>query len=72
MAGDLGVRIVDESALGDSELLTNEVEARDFFRDGVFYLQAGVDLEERDGAVRANQELAGSRPDVPDLFQDVL
>ena len=72
MAGDLGVRKVDETSLGDSELFTNKIEARDFFRDGVFHLQASIDLEERDGAVRANQELAGSRPDVPDLFQDVL
>ena len=57
---------------GDAELFTDEVDARDLFRDGVLDLQAGVDLEERDRAIRTDQELAGSRADVADLAQDRL
>ena len=38
----------------------------------VLDLQARVHLEERDGAVRADEELAGARADVADLLQDRL
>ncbi|CAB4590029.1 unannotated protein [freshwater metagenome] len=72
VAGDHRVRIIDESALRNSELFTNQVEAGDFFRHGVFNLKASIDLEEGDGAVGADQKFTGSRADVPDLFEDVL
>src|SRR5690606_23149371 len=35
-------------------------------------LQAGVHLEEGDGAVRADEELAGAGADVADLLEDGL
>ena len=38
----------------------------------MFHLQAGVDFEKADGAVRADQELARPRADVSRLAQDRL
>ncbi len=58
------VAIVERAALGETELLADEVDTRDLFGDGVLDLQARVDLEERDRAVGADEELAGSRADV--------
>lgn len=72
VTGDDRVRIVEKPALGYAELFANEVDPRHFFRDGVFDLKTGVDLEERDGAVGSDQEFAGSRTDVTDLFENVL
>ena len=54
MAGDLWVGVVENAALGEAELLANEVEAGDLFRDRVLDLESGVDLEERDGAILGN------------------
>ena len=70
----LGGRIVvaELLALGDAELLADEVDAGDLFRDRVLDLQARVDLEERDRAVGADEELAGAGSDVADLAQDRL
>ena len=61
-----------QAALGDAELLAHQVDAGDLFGDRVLDLQAGVDLEERDRAVLADQELAGARAEVADLAQDRL
>ena len=72
MADRHRVGVVEHAALGDSELLAHEVDARDLFGDGVLDLQAGVHLEERDGAVFADEELAGAGADVADLFEDGL
>ena len=59
-------------AVGDPELLAYEVDAGDLLGHRVLDLQPGVDLEEGDGAVLADQELAGARADVPGLFEDGL
>ncbi len=67
-----GVLVVERAALGDPELLADEVDARDLFRDAVLDLQAGVHLEERDRAVRADEELARAGADVADLAEDRL
>ena len=70
--GDDGVGVIQHAALGDSELFANQVNARDFLGDGVLHLEPRVDFEERDGPIRTDEELAGSRSHVPDLFEDVL
>ena len=44
----------------------------DLLGDGVLDLEPGVDLEEGDGAVLADEELAGAGADVPRLAQDRL
>ena len=72
VAAHLGVEVGDRLARRDAELLAHQVHARDLFGDGVLDLQASVDLEEADGAVRADQELARSRADVAGLAQDRL
>jgi len=72
VASDDGVPSTDESALGDTELFTDQVEASDFFRDGVFHLKASVDLEELYRAVRANQKFTRSRANITDLFEDIF
>ena len=66
------VGVVDRAALGNAELLAHEVDPGDLLGDRVLDLQAGVDLEERDRAVLADQELAGACADVADLFQNGL
>ena len=67
-----GVGVVERAALGEAELLAHEVDAGDLLGDGVLDLQAGVHLEERDGAVLADEELAGAGADVADLLEDRL
>src|SRR3546814_19891000 len=57
---DLGVAVAELLASGDAEHLADQVDAGDFLGDAVLDLEAGVDLEERDGAVCGDQELAGS------------
>ena len=64
--------VVERAALGDAELLAHEVDAGDLLGDGVLDLEARVDLEERDRAVGADEELARARADVADLAQDRL
>ena len=54
------------------ELLTYEVDPRDLFCDGVFDLQAGVDLEERDRPVDADEELARACAEVARFANDRL
>jgi hypothetical protein len=72
VAADLGVVVPELLAGGDPEHLADQVETGDLLRDAVLDLQAGVDLEERDGAVLTHQELAGAGTDVPRLEQDRL
>ncbi len=66
------VVVVDEAARGDAELLAHEVDARDLLGDRVLDLEAGVDLEEGDGAVLRHEELARAGADVADLAEDRL
>ena len=68
--GDLGV--AERLARGDPQLLADEVDAGDLLGHRVLDLEAGVDLEERDGAVQADEELAGPGADVAGLAQDRL
>ena len=56
-----GVVVAERLAVGDAELLADQVDAGDLLGDRVLDLQAGVDLEEGDGAVLADEELAGAR-----------
>ena len=68
----LGVVVAELLAVGDAELLADQVDAGDLLGDRVLDLQAGVDLEEGDGAVLADEELAGAGADVARLAQDRL
>lgn len=69
VAAQGGVVVAEGLAVGDAEHLAHEVDAGDLFGDGVFDLEAGVDLEEGDGAVQADEELdgAGCRRSRPSL-----
>ena len=66
------VVVVDDPALGDTELLAHEVNAGDLLGHRVLDLQAGVDLEEGDRAVLADEELAGAGIEVAGLLDDRL
>ena len=70
VAAQHGVLLLNLLAAGDAELLAHQVETRNFLGDGVLHLQAGVDLEEGDGAVGADQELAGTGALVAGLAQN--
>ena len=67
VAADLGVVVAELLAGGDAEHLADQVDAGDLLGDRVLDLEAGVDLEEGDGAVLADQELAGAGADVAGL-----
>ncbi len=67
-----GVVIVEGPTLGETELLAHEIDAGDLLGDGMLDLQPGVDLEEGDGAVTSDEELAGAGAEVTHLFQDRL
>ena len=67
MAAQRRVVVAERLAVGDAELLAHQVDAGDLLGDRVLDLQAGVDLEERDGAVAADEELAGAGADVAGL-----
>ena len=68
----LGVVVAELLAGRDPEHLPDQVDAGDLLGDAVLDLQAGVHLEERDGAVAGHEELAGAGADVPGLAQDRL
>ena len=72
VAADLRVVVPELLAGGDPEHLAHEVEAGDLLGDGVLDLEPGVDLEEGDGAVPGDEELAGAGADVPGLLEDRL
>ena len=59
-------------AVGDLELLQHQVDARGLLGDRVFHLQTGVDLEEADQAVLADQILDGARTVVAGFLADAL
>ena len=66
------VVVAELLAVGDAQLLADEVDAGDLLGHRVLDLQAGVDLEERDRAVGRDEELAGAGADVAGLAQDRL
>ncbi len=70
MAAQGGVVVAEFFAVGDAEHFADQVDAGDFFGDGVFDLEAGVDFEEGDGAVGADEELDGAGADVAGFLQD--
>ena len=57
-----GVDVAERFTAGDAELLADQVDAGDLLGDRVLHLQPGVDLEEGDDAVLADEELAGAGP----------
>ena len=67
-----GVVVPELLAGGDPEHLAHQVEAGHLLGNRVLDLEPGVDLEEGDGAVLADQELAGAGADVARLAQDRL
>ena len=67
VAADLGVVVAELLAGGDAEHLADQVDAGDLLGDAVLDLEAGVDLEEGDGAVLGDEELAGAGADVAGL-----
>src|SRR5581483_8314408 len=64
------VVVADGYAGGDPEHLADQVDAGDFLADRVFYLEPGVDFEEADGAVAADQEFAGAGAGVAGFAED--
>ena len=70
-AGDRVV-VAELLAVGDAQHLADEVDAGDLLGHGVLDLQAGVDLEEGDGAVLGDEVLAGAGTDVAGLLEDRL
>ena len=75
MACPRGVGIlgdVELVAVGDLELLQHQVDTRGFLGDRVLDLKPGVDLQERDQPVLADQVFDGSGAVVVGLFADPL
>ncbi len=72
VAAQLRVVVAERLAVGDAEHLTHQVDPADLLRHRVLHLEAGVDLQEGDGAVGADQELAGAGADVARLLHDRL
>src|SRR5699024_1918653 len=68
--GDFGVP--QRLTGGDAELLAHQVDPGDLLADAVLHLQASVDLQEGNGPVGADEELAGSCPAVAGLGEDRL
>ena len=64
--------ISSSSPVGDAELLADQVDAGGLLADRVLHLQAGVDLEEGDRAVDADQVLDGAGAVVAGLRADGL
>ncbi|GAB3648644.1 hypothetical protein GCM10028833_14950 [Glycomyces tarimensis] len=63
---------VEGLAGGDAELLAHQVDAAGLLGDGVLDLEAGIHLEEGDGAVGADEELDGAGAVVVRLPADRL
>jgi len=68
----LRVVVAELLAVGDAEHLPDQVDAADLLGDRVLDLEPGVHLEEADGAVGGDEELAGARADVAGRAQDRL
>ena len=60
------------AALGDAELLANEVVAGGLFGNGVLHLEARVDLEEGDESIRTHKVLHRTGAVVSGLAADAL
>ncbi|MNL49707.1 hypothetical protein D3C87_1726650 [compost metagenome] len=64
-------RYAERQTFCDAELLDDEVEAGRFFRHRMFHLQAGVDLEEGNHAIGAEQEFHRSGAGVTGFSADI-
>src|SRR6267378_7707542 len=67
---DVGLPEWERLARGDSELQSDEVEARDHLGDRVFHLEPGVHLEEIEPAAVIDEELDRARVAVPGCPRD--
>ena len=72
VAARLGILGADGLAGGDAQLLAHQVHPRDLLGDGVLDLEASVHLEEGDGAVDPDEELAGAGAHVAGFAEDRL
>ena len=72
VAAQFGVVVAELLAVGDAEHLADQVDAGDLLGDRVLHLEAGVDLQEGDRAVLADEELDGAGADVAGLLEDGL
>ena len=70
VAVDLGVVVAQLLALGDAEHLSHQIQSRDLLGNRVLHLETSVDLQEGNGSIEADEELAGPRSDIPGLLQD--
>lgn len=68
--GDVFLGVGEFFAFGDAEHFAYEVDAGDFFGDGVFDLESGVDFEEGDGSVLADEVFACACTDVASFVED--
>ena len=64
--------MIELFAVGDAELLAHQVDAGGLLGDGMLHLQAGVDLQERDQTVLADEVFHGARAVVAGLLADPL
>jgi hypothetical protein len=64
--------VLERLAVGDAELFAHEVDAAGLLGDRMLDLQPGVDLEEADDAVGADEELDGARAVIVGVTADRL
>src|SRR5690606_33972899 len=72
VAADHGVGLAKLLTSGDAGPPADHAAVDDLLGDAVLDLQAGVDLQERDGAVLGDQDLAGAGAVVARLEEDAL
>jgi hypothetical protein len=65
-----GVCVKDSGKPSATRSCSHQIDARGFLGHGVLDLQAGIDLEEGDAAIAAEQELHGSGADIACLRTD--
>ena len=70
MAAQFRILGLEVAALGHVEHHLHQVDPGNLLGDRVLHLQTGVDLEEADGPVQADEELAGSGTDISGLLED--
>ena len=70
MSAQLRAVGADLLTAGNTELLTHQINTGDLLGDRVLNLQTRIHLQERDGAVRSEQKLAGARALVASFGED--
>ena len=71
LVAETDLRVADRLPLGDEDLRTHEVDARDHLGDGVLDLNAGVHLDEIVVAVAVDEELHRAGVDIADGLGDL-